>query len=100
MLRLKEMGDKKASLPGRPRGPCLASVPKSLNSSVVLGEKLIGKFEVRAARCGAFFSLVGGEVTGQSSRNLGLSLKLLSSMGGWEGLVLLKNSKVLLCVSL
>ena len=29
MLCLKEMGDKKASLPGRPRGPCLASVPKS-----------------------------------------------------------------------
>lgn len=35
---------------GRPRGPCLASVPpKTPNSPVVLGEKLVGKFEVRAA---------------------------------------------------
>ena len=56
---------------------------------------------MRAAGCGAFFSLVGGEVTGQSSRNLGLSLKLLLSIWGWGGsLVLLKSSKVLLCVSL
>ena len=100
MLRLKDMGAKRPPCLGD-LGARLASVPEAPNSPVVLGERLTGRFEVRAAGCGAFFSLVGGEVTGQSSRNLGLSLKLLSSVWGWGGsLVLLKSSKVLLCVSL
>ena len=46
------------------------------------GEAVIGKIWGGAARCVAFFSLVGGEVTGRA-RNLAFSLKLLSST--WMG---------------
>ena len=47
---------------------------------MVLGEEFLkAKFGVRAAVCVTFFWLVGGEVRGQCSRNLVLSLKLPSS---------------------
>ena len=50
---------------------------------------------MRAAGCVTLFWLVGGEATEQCSRNLVLSLKLLSST--WVGApVLQKNSKILL----
>ena len=49
--------------------------------------------------CADLFRLVGGEITGQCSRNLVLSLKLPSST--WVGaLVPTENSKVLLCIFL
>ena len=75
---------------------------KNPNSLMAFREDFLkAKFGVRAAGRVTFFWLVGGEVTGRCSRNLGLSLKLSIPSSTLVGaLVLQKNSKILLCLFL
>ena len=61
-----------------------ASSSNSSNSPLVFREEFLQQNLKRAAGCMVFFWLVGGEVIGQCSGNLVLSLKLLSSTG-WGG---------------
>ena len=74
-----------------------ASSSNSSNSPLVFMEEFLQQNLKRAAGCMVFFWLVGGEVTGQYSRNPVLSLKLLSSTR-WGSYFIQKNSEI--CISL